>query len=433
MMRTILLAAALTLAALPARAQTDLTEVTSPGGVDAWLVQEETLPFVALELRFEGGAALDPDGAEGGMNLMMALLDEGAGDLDAQAFAAAREDLAARFSFSASQDHVSVSARFLTENRDAAVDLLRSALVEPRFDADAMARVRAQVISGIRSDARDPNALASRHFDSVAFGDHPYGRPTDGTEDSVAALTEDDLIAAHQATLSRDRVHVGAAGDISADDLGAILDRLLGDLPAQGAPDPAKVRPQFDGGVTVVPFDGPQSVIRFGHEGLSRDDPDFIPAFVVNQVLGGGRFGTRLMRELRTERGLTYGVYTALSPMRLSALIQGRLSVGNSDAAETVELLREQWARLAGEGPTEEELDRIKTYLTGEFPLRFDGNASIAQILASFQSQGLPASYLEERNALVEAVTPEEARAVAARLFDPERLHFVVVGQPEGL
>ena len=433
MMRTILLAAALTLAALPAWAQTDLAEVTSPGGVDAWLVQEETLPFVALELRFEGGAALDPEGGEGAVNLMAALLDEGAGDLDAQAFAAAREDLAARFSFSASQDHVSVSARFLTENRDEAVELLRSALVAPRFDADAMARVRAQVISGIRSDARDPNALASQHFDSVAFGEHPYGRPTDGTEDTVAALTEDDLIAAHQATLSRDRVHVGAAGDISPEELGVLLDRLLGDLPAQGAPDPAQVRPQLDGGVTVVPFDGPQSVISFGHEGLSRDDPDFIAAFVVNQVLGGGRFGTRLMRELRTERGLTYGVGTGLSPMRLSALIQGRLSVGNSQAAETVELLREQWARMAEEGPTEEELDRIKTYLTGEFPLRFDGNASIAQILASFQAQGLPASYHEERNALVEAVTPEEARAVAARLFDPERLHFVVVGQPDGL
>ncbi len=433
MMRSTFLAVAVTLAALPLRAQTDMMEVTSPGGVDAWLVQEDSLPFVALELRFEGGAALDPDGAEGAVNLMTALLDEGAGDLDAQAFAAAREDLAARFSFSASQDHVSVSARFLTENMDAAVDLLRSALIEPRFDDDAMARVRAQVISGIRSDARDPNALASQHFDQVAFGDHPYGRPAEGTEDSVAALTREDLVAAHGGALSRSRVHVGAAGDIDAEDLGAVLDRLLGDLPAQGAPDPEPVTPQLDAGVTVVPFDGPQAVIRFGHEGLPRDDPDFIPAFVVNQVLGGGRFGTRLMRELRSERGLTYGVGTGLSPMRLSALIQGRLSVSNAEAAEAVQLLREQWARMAEDGPTEDELDRIKTYLTGEFPLRFDGNASIARLLASFKAQGLPASYIEERNAMVEAVTPEEARAVAARLFDPERLHFVVVGQPEGL
>lgn len=414
-------------------ASRDAEEITSPGGITAWLVDAPEIPFVALELRFAGGTGLDAPGKEGAVNLMVALLEEGAGDLDAQGFAAARDALAAEFRFSAGRDDLRVSARFLTENMDSALDLLRSALTDPRFDQAALDRVRGQVLSGIEADAANPQAIASRRFNALAFGDHPYGRPGDGTAASVATLTRDDMQAAHRAALARDRVQVTAVGDIRAADLGAALDLLLGDLPAAGAARPGRAGVALTGGITVEPFPGPQSVILFGHEGIARDDPDFFAAFIVNEVLGGGRFSARLMTEVRDRRGLTYGIYSALSSGDLAEMVTGRVQTANATVAETIAVIREEWARIATEGITEAELEATKVYLTGSFPLRFDGNSQIARVLSGFQAQGYPADYAATRNDRVSAVTLEDARRAAARLFRPDALHFVVVGSPEGL
>ena len=224
-------ACAFILLALPLRAEIKIEPVTSPGGITAWLVQDEGIPFTALEIQFRGGTSLDAPGKRGAVNLMTALIEEGAGDLDAQGFATARDGLAAEFSFRSSDDSVGVSARFLTENRDAAVALLKQALVTPRFDADAVERVRGQVLTGLRSDEKDPEALAGNAFNLKAFGEHPYGSSGDGTTESVTALTRDDIVAANKGALARDRIYVAAAGDISAADLGLLLDELLGDLP----------------------------------------------------------------------------------------------------------------------------------------------------------------------------------------------------------
>jgi len=433
MMRMVVALAAAVLMALPARAAVEIEEVTSPGGIRAWLVEEPSIPFVALELRFRGGASLDAEGKRGAINLMTALLEEGADDMDAQAFAAARDAMAASFSFDVGDDSLSVSARFLTETRDEAVELLRAALVAPRFDADAIERVRAQVISNIRSSAKDPNRIAGRSFDSLAFGTHPYGTSRNGTEDSVAALTRDDLVAAHGRVLARDRVYVSAVGDIDAETLGAVIDRLLADLPQVGAPMPPEVAVALEPGVTVVDYESPQSVVVFGHAGIDRHDPDFFPAYVLNHILGGGGFGSRLMEELREKRGLTYGVASYLVPMDLAATYQGSFASANDKVAEAVALVRDEWAKLAAEGVTAEELEAAKTYLTGAYPLRFDGNAPIARILVGMQMDDLPTSYVETRNAKVEAVTLEDVARVAARILRPEALHFVAVGRPEGL
>lgn len=429
---TLGLGAALVLA-LPLRAQVEVQEITSPGGVEAWLVEEDSLPFVALELRFLGGTSLDPDGQEGVTSLMAGLMGQGADDLDEQAYAEATEALAARFGFSASRDAVSVSARFLTDRQDEALSLLGEALRAPRFDEAALERARARIISGIRSDQRNPNALAGEAFARLAYGDHPYARPSDGTEESVAALSRDDLLVAHQRTVARDRVLVAAVGDISAEALGAAIDALLAGLPEATADLPPYAEVGLEGGVTVVPFDGPQSVIAFGHAGIARDDPDFFAAYLMNEVLGGGRFGTRLMRELRERRGLTYGVGSFLASQQFGDTLQGRFSTANDRVAEAIGIVREEWRRMAEEGISEAELSAIKTYLTGEYPLRFDGNSSIARILVGMQMQGLPADYILTRNDKVEAVTLDDVRAIAARLLDPAALHFVVVGQPEGL
>jgi len=428
----LLLLAALAVAT-PLRAAVPVQEVTSPGGITAWLVEDHGLPFAALELRFRGGAALDARGREGAVSLMVNLLEEGAGDLDSTAFQTARQELAAEFDFSSSVDSVSVSARFLTENRDAAIDLLRLALVAPRFDAEAVERVRAQTLAGLARDALDPGRIANRTFDRIAFEDHPYGAPSEGTVESVGALTREEVVAAHRAALTRDRVLVGVSGDITAAELGPLLDRLLGGLPAAGAPLPPATEVAAAGGIAIERMASPQSVAVFGHGGIDNDDPDFFAAFLLNRIVGGGGFSSRLMSELREKRGLTYGVATYLAPMDRAALIMGQLSASNGNIAEAVRLIREEWARVAENGVTAEELDAAKRYATGSFALRFSGNGQIARMLAAIQFWGRPIDYLETRNELIEAVTLDEANRVARRLFRPDRLQIVVVGEPEGL
>ncbi len=433
-MNRILLAVAFTvIAALPLRAAVDIQQVTSPGGIEAWLVESHDLPFTALEIRFKGGASLDAEGKRGAINLMTALLEEGAGEMDAQAFAAARDALAAKFTFDVHDDALSVSARMLTENRDQAVTLLHKALVAPRFDRDAIARVRDQVLSMIRSNAKDPNRIAGQTFDRLAFGEHPYASSPNGTVDSVESLTRDDLIEAKNRVMARDRVYVSAAGDITAQELGALLDRLFAGLPETGAPMPGDAPYLLEGGTTVVPFETPQSVAVFGHRGIDRDDPDFFAAYVLNTVLGASGFSSRLMEEVREKRGLTYGIYTYLYSMDHADLYLGQVASANDRIAEAIEVIRAEWAKVAASGVSAAELEAAKTYLTGAYPLRFDGNGPIADILVGMQLEGLKRSYVANRNDKVRAVTLDDVQRVAARLLNAEALHFVVVGQPAGL
>ncbi len=432
MIRALFFAAAL---ALPfsARAEIDITPVTTPSGLTAWLVQEPDIPFVALDLVFLGGTVLDSDAQSGAVALMTALLEEGAGDMDAQAFATQTEELAARFSFDSGRDTITISARFLTENMDAAIEHLRAALTDPRLDADAIERVRGQMLAQLRRDALDPNSIASEAFSKAAFGDHPYGRAGDGTLETVAALTRDDLLAAHGSAITRDRVFIGAAGDISPDGLAALLDKLFEGLPVATAALPARTDFLAEAGETIIDFDNPQSVVAFGHRGIPRDHPDFIAAFVLSEVFGGGRFGTRLMSSLREERGLTYGVGSFLASGSYGDSYQGRVSTDNRTVPQVVDLLREEWTRIATDGISAEELSRIQTYLTGAYALRFDGNGSIASILASMQFQGFDIDYVNRRNDLINALTLDDVNRVAREIFAPEELVFVIVGRPVGL
>lgn len=433
MIKHLFLSLSLLILALPARAEVAIQEITSPGGLTAWLVEEHSIPFVALELRFRSGARLDTAEKSGATNLMVGLLEEGAADRDARAFARATEELAASFSYDLSDDFVSISAKFLTENRDQAVALLRDSLIHPRFDDDAVERVRQQVISGIQSDAKDPRDLASQAFRTLVYGDHPYARSQNGTLETVAALTRDDLITAHRNALTRDRVYISAVGDITPEQLSALMDTLLADMPETGPalPEPAVLN--FPGGVHVTDFETPQSVAIFAQPGIKQDDPDFFAAFVLDLILGGGSFESRLMHEVREKRGLTYGVYSYLADKDGAQMWMGSVASGNERIGQAIQVIRDEWAKLLDQGVTQEELDNAKTYLTGAYPLRFDGNDQIAGILVGMQTSGMPIDYIATRNDRVNAVTPEDVQRVAKRLIEPANLTFVVVGQPQGL
>ncbi|MCG7572963.1 insulinase family protein [Phaeobacter sp. CNT1-3] len=417
----------------PAAAAVNIKPVTSEGGLTAWLVEEPSIPFVALELRFQGGTSLDLPDKTGATNLMVGLLEEGTGDLDARGFARAVEGLAASFDYGAYDDTVTVSARFLSENKDEALALLRGSLVAPRFDDDAVERVREQVLSGIRSDLKSPRDIASREMDQLLFGDHPYSLPQSGTLETVAGLSRDDLLTAHKNALTRDRVYISAVGDITAPELAQLMDDLLGDLPKAETALPGPAATNLPGGAQVVEFETPQSVALFAQAGIERDDPDFFAAFVLDHILGGGSFESRLMQEVREKRGLTYGVSTFLVDKDQAVLWMGSVASANDRVGEAIDVIRDEWAKAAAAGVTEKELRDAQTYLTGAYPLRFDSNASIANIMVGMQASGLGLDYIETRNDKVNAVTLADVNRVAKRLLDPDTLTFVVVGQPEGI
>ena len=431
MMRMVILGALLWAGAV--QAETSVKTLTSPGGLSAWVLEEPAIPFTALNIMFSGGAALDPPDKRGAAFLMTGLLEEGAADLDSQAFAAAKEALSASFSFDVSDDTLSISVRVLTENRAEALALLKTALMQPRFDPDAIERVRQQVLSILASNAQDPTDIAQRVWAEQAFGDHAYGTSYQGTESSVAALTRADLLAAHQNLLVRDALSISAVGDITAEELGPILDDLLGDLPAGSALEPAPLELDIPAGLTVMDIPTPQSVAIFGHSGIDRAHPDFFAAFILNTILGGQGIESRLTAEVREKRGLTYGISTVLISKDRANVMLGQVASANDRIGAAIEVIRDEWRKLARDGVTAEELQAAQTYLTGAYPLRFDGNSQIARILVGMQRQGLGLDYINTRNARLNAVTLPEINRVAAQLLKPEALNFVVAGQPIGL
>ncbi len=412
----------------------DIQRVETPGGLEAWLVEEHAIPLVTLNIGFRAGGVNDPAGKDGLASMLSSLLDEGAGDMESLAFQKRLEELAIRMGFSAGRDTFSASLNTLSKNKDEAFALLKLALMEPRFDEEAVERVRDQFLVAHERQEEDPQTISNRTWYEKAFGDHPYARRALGTGDTIKSITKEDLQNYLKTYLARDRMFIAVVGDIDAETLSRMLDETLGDLPATSpAISEDVLEIENTGDVSVVERDIPQSVITFGTRGLLRDDPDFMPAYVMNYVLGGGGFASRLMEEVREKRGLTYGIYTYLLPLDQAGLYMGQVSTENAKAGETLSIVRAELQRLRDEGITEEELKNAKTYLTGSYPLRFDSNAKIAGQLVAIQLEELGIDYIDTRNDLINAVTLEDVKRVAERLIDPENLIISIVGAPENL
>ena len=419
--------------AAPLRAA-DIQEVRSPGGVTAWLVEEPSIPMLAVEIHFRGGASLDPVGKEGLANLLSGLLDEGAGPLDSQAFQARLEDLAISLSFDAGRDCFSGSLRTFTENTDAAFELLRTSLSEPRFDPEPVERIRSQVISGIRARAENPNTIAGETLFQTLYPDHPYGRPSRGTPESVAAIAVDDLRTFVAERFAKENLVIGVVGDISADRLAGLLDRAFGGLPAKA--DNIEVPETLAmgaGRIDVIRRPIPQSVLMWALPGIKRSDPDYFAAVLMNRVLGGGSFTSRLYAEVREKRGLAYSVYSAVVPYERSGIILGGVGTQNAQLGESLSLIRTEIDKVAREGITAAELEAAKTYTTGAFPLSLDTNARIANVLVTLQILDLGIDYLERRAELVNRVTLDDVKRVARRILDIGAMTVVVVGDPVGV
>ncbi|ESR27499.1 M16 family metallopeptidase [Lutibaculum baratangense] len=411
----------------------EVERVTSPGGIEAWLVEESAVPIVTMNFAFRGGASQDPAERPGVANMLSTLLDEGAGDLDSQAFQERLADLNVRMSFNATRDAFYGQLVTIADYRADAFDLLRLALNEPRFDEEPIERMRSRIEAGIRSDLQDPNAIAGRAWSAAVFGEHPYGSPVEGTLESVAAITPDDVARLHGSMFARDNLTVAVVGDIGAEELGPLLDTVFGGLPESAdLTEVSEADMPRDAVVEQVEMAIPQSVIQFGRPGLKRDDEDFIPAFVMNHILGGGTFSSRLYEEIREKRGLAYSVYTHLAPLDRAGLFVGGVATRADRAGESLRIIKSEIERMAVEGSTEKELEDAKKYLKGSYPLRFDSSGKIARQLVEIQLEDLGIDYIDRRNDLIDAVTIEDVRRAAGEVLGDGALYVVLVGQPVG-
>ena len=417
-----------------AHAAAKIQRLVTAAGIEAWVVTEKRIPIIAVEVAWRGGSALEPAGREGLARMLAGLLDEGAGDLDADAFKTALEDKAIALSFSADRDHMRASLKTLSGHRAEAFRLLGLALTRPRIDAEPLARVRGQMLVQIQRSAADPDAIAARTWNETAFPGHVYGRRSEGTPESVNAIARDDLLAFARARFARDNIVIGVVGDVEPEELKRLLDGALGPLPERAAPaEVPPVAPAARAAPLVVERDIPQSVVIFGGPGLKRSDPDWYAGYVANYILGGGGFASRLTEEVREKRGLVYSVYSYLQPMDATALQVGGLATRNETAGEAIALVKAEIRRLRDTGITETELKNAKSFLTGSFPLRLSSNSRIAGTLVAMQLDHLGIDYLERYNSLIEGVTLADVNRVARRLMDPEALLTVVVGRPAGL
>jgi zinc protease len=410
-----------------------IEKVVSPSGIHAWLVREHAVPLVALNYAFHGGSSQDDAAKAGTANLAADLLDEGAGSLDSKAFHERLENHAIEVGFDVGRDYLRGSLRTLNENRDEAFDLLHLALTAPRFDADAVERVRGQVLAQLRRETTNPNNLASQRWWQTAFPGHPYGRESEGTLESVPRITADDLRGYVKNVFARSELTVSIVGDIDADTAGKLIDRAFAGLPQTNKlkPVPA-VSPSNLGQQIVINVDVPQAVVNFGGQGIARHDPDFMAAYIVNHILGGGSFSSRLYREVREKRGLAYGVSDNLVWFRRAAVVIGGTATRSDRTADALKVIEHEIKRMAESGPTADELAAAKDYIKGSYALSLDTSSKIAAQLTQIQIDDLGIDYVQRRNGLIDNVSIEDAKRVAKRLYGGGLL-VTVAGRPKGL
>ena len=413
------LAAATSLAAMtPASAAAKVQRVISPGGIEAWFVQDATVPLVAMEYAFAGGSSQDPADKPGTGSLTANMLDEGAADLDSKTFHERLERRAIEMNFSVTRDHLRGSMRMLKEHSDEAFGLLKLALTSARFDSEPLERVRAQMLSSARRESTNPVSIAGRKFWEQAYGTHPYARAPNGTLESLPMIQATDLKDYAKRVIAKDTLKIAVVGDITPEALGRLLDSTFGALPAKAdlVPVPmveAAKPPKHTSAIVDVP----QTSVNFGGPGVARNDPDFMAAYIVNHILGGGTLSTRLYKEVREKRGLVYSVSESLLWMKKSSLFAGSTATRADKAKETLDTITSEIARMGSEGPTQQELDEAKSYLKGSQMLALDTSSKFATALLQYQTDELGIDYIEKRNAIVDAVTLEDTKRVAKRIW----------------
>ncbi|HEX5282098.1 MAG TPA: pitrilysin family protein [Micropepsaceae bacterium] len=431
-MKPVILAAAVAAASVVSVQAGAVTvrSIAGPTGVETWLAEEHALPMVAFEISLPAGSAYDPPGRQGLASMAASLLDEGAGDLGSDAFKEALESRAIRLSARADRDYLVITLTSLSESTGEAVRLTALALGHPRFDPAAVERMRAAALARLKQEDQNPARAAVKAWYGAYFGEQAYAHAPDGSVSGISAVTPSDLSDFAAAHFARGGIKVAVAGDIGEAALKRDLQQLFLALPDRNIAAAAKPSDTGKPGLRSIPRSEAAPVAVFGMAGPMRNDPDYIAAYVANEILGGGTFSARLMDQVRDKRGLTYGIETHLDDFRSAGVIVGEVQSDKTKIDTALQVTTDEMARFARDGATAKELSDAKTYLTGSYPLTLDSDAKIARTLGQYQRSGLPADYVAKRNALIGAVTLTRVNEAAKKYFDPSRLLVVIVGTP---
>ena len=426
-----LMAAVLAGLAAPVQAAR-IQRIVSPGGITAWLIESHTLPLIRLSIVFKGGSSQDPADKPGLANFAEWMLNEGVGDMDTAAFFRAKKLLGATEAKQLTSERQIIGFTMLSDNRDASFELLRKMVVEPRFDDDAMARARDDIANTIEALRLNPASNILNELFGGLFPGHPYGAQTQGTVASVQAISREDLQRYRRATFAKDNLSIAVVGDIDAAALGIYLDKVFGALPqnAQITPVPVAVggKPQMK----TITDNVRQANVAFGYvidEPLKSED---MPAVgILNHILSGGILTSRLDREIRVKRGLVYSIGFAVTRTPYdNQYAYGSFGAEPGSADQAYEIAREEIRKMAEEGPTPEEVRNAKTYLQGSYVVALSNSAGLAGEVIELQRFGYDLDAIDGYAARVEAVTPEQLRKLARRIFKPDSMTRITVGPP---
>ena len=414
------------------QASVDIEEWHTENGMRVLFVEANEIPMLQVSVAFAAGNTRDPDEKLGLSSLTSTLLDDGAGELDADELAAALDSMGIEFGSSSSKDMSRASLKTLTDAPilDRAVDLFATILAEPQFPEDALERERGRALVGLQRHKQSPDSVASEAFWGAMYPDHVYGRFGAGNEETLAGITRDDIAEFHRRYfVARNGVMV-MVGAVDRGLAERIANRVSQGL-EQG--ERAESIPMVEDPAAddlMIDFPSQQSHVSLGHPSIERGNDDYIPFYVGNYTLGGSSFVSLLGEEVRENRGLAYSVYSYLNPMyRRGPFVVG-FQTRNDQRDMTIELAREIVTRYVEEGPTQEQLDAAKKHITGAFPLATDSNSKIAGFLLSVAFYDLPLDYLDTYIGRVEAVTVDQVRDVLQRYIHPDRFVQVVVGGP---
>lgn len=413
----------------PAHAMT-VDEVTSPRGLNVWFVQDKTTPTVTVSFAFRGGTETDPESKQGLAFLMANAMTEGTADMPADVFQQVLSDRNIALGFTAARESVSGSLRYLLRYQDTALELARSALHMPAFRAADIARLQAQMLAALRQQEADPGFRAARLTMRQVFDNHPYGFAARGTPQSVKAISPTDVRAAHKKQFTRARLLVVVVGDTTAAEAGKIADKLFADLPKGTAPTLTSTARQNVGAVWYSPWSASeQNSIVFTAPGVAVTDPDYPAALILNDLVGAGGFRALLMNRLRQEMGATYGISAGLQSLDALAFTMGQSSVAAETTDTAIQLIRSTWGEVRELPFSGDDIAVSKNYLQSSFSRDLTSSQAVASYLLGLRISRLPRDYAEQLPQALATVTETDLTRVAARLYDPQQLSFVVVGQ----
>lgn len=411
----------------------DIQNITTKDGISVWLVEDHTLPIIALTFMFkDSGSSLDPQEKQGLARMASNVMDEGAGDLDSQNFQKSLSDHSIKLKFDANRDNFGGEVVTLSRHKEKAFDLLSMAINGPRFDEEPLGRMRDANISRIKSSLAEPDWIAARIMNDKAFENNPYAKNSGGTISGLKNISRDDLIAFKKENLTKDKLIITASGDITPQELSNAIDKIFGELPKSNnkmalknavLSNPSKI--------FLYKKDIPQTFFEVLLPTFDDNHPDHYALQVLNYIYGGAGFGSRLMETAREKRGLTYGIYSNLLSFDYAYGLSISTSTKNESAHEMLSIIKEEMLKLQSTPVSQKQLDDAKSYITGSMPLALKSTKDIAQILLGLKNKEKPIDYLDTYSEKINAVTIDDIQRVAKDILKPENMVVVLVGNPQ--